>query len=211
MLRRAPPSNPETEDLPPVSPTDLREIQRPLKQRYREEPAAAVITTVARAARAASSEPRDCRLQFGPASLEVGAHEGVGGSGRIACSGDVLLAALAACRQITTQMVAAAMGMNLASCEVTVSGDLDLRGTLGMDRDVPVGYRRLACDVRVECPGASAEQLRKLEELSERFCVVHSTLLSPPVVETRFVAEAAPGRSGTASPADAQPTEAAGA
>lgn len=165
---------------------DLRELQRPLKQRYREEPRDAVITTVARAAGAPSGDPRGCRLEIGPASVEVGAHEGVGGSGTVPCSGDVLLAALAACRQITTQMVAAAMGLDLASCEVTVSGDLDLRGTLGLDREAAVGYRRLVCDVRVECPGASADQLRKLEELSERFCVVHATLREPPSIEVRF-------------------------
>jgi uncharacterized OsmC-like protein len=169
-------------------PLDLRGLQRPLKQRYKEDPRAAVIVTTARATSASPGDPRACRLEVGPVSVEVGAHEGVGGTGVVPCSGDVLLAALAACRQITTQMVAAAMGLELAACEVTVSGDLDLRGTLGLDRDAPIGYRRLACDVRVECPGASDEQLRKLEELSERFCVVHSTLLDPPSIEVRFSA-----------------------
>jgi uncharacterized OsmC-like protein len=171
-----------------LAPVDLRELQRPLKQRYREEPRAAVIVTTARASRSTPDDPRACRLEIGPALVEVGAHEGVGGTGAVPCSGDVLLGALAACRQITTQMVAAAMGLDLAACEVTVSGDLNLRGTLGLDRDAPIGYRCLTCDVRVECPGASDDQLRKLEELSERFCVVHSTLLDPPSIEVRFSA-----------------------
>jgi uncharacterized OsmC-like protein len=153
---------------------DLREIQRPLKQRYREEPKQAVIVSTARCTM--ESDPRVCRLEAGPMQLRVSAHEGVGGTGTEPCSGDVLVGALAACQQITLQMVAAAMGIALESCEVTVRGDLDLRGTLGLDRDVPVGYRDLSCEIRLSAPGTTPEQKAKLIELGRRFCVVHDTL-----------------------------------
>jgi uncharacterized OsmC-like protein len=155
---------------------DLREIQRPLKQRYREEPGQAVILSAARCTMERAGDPRVCRVEAGPMRLRVGAHEGVGGSGADPCSGDVLVAALAACQQITLQMVAAAMGIALESCEVTVKGELDLRGTLGVDRDVPVGYRDFHCEIRASAPQATPEQRARLIELGRRFCVVHDTL-----------------------------------
>lgn len=155
---------------------DLREIQRPLKQRYREEPGQAVIVSAARCTMESGDDPRGCRLEAGPMQLRVGAHEGVGGTGTEPCSGDVLVAALAACQQITLQMVAAAMGIALESCEVTVKGELDLRGTLGLDRGVPVGYRDFSCVISLSAPGTTPEQKAKLIELGRRFCVVHDTL-----------------------------------
>ncbi len=165
---------------------DLRALQQPLKTRYRETPDAAVIRSEARCTRADPGDPRTCSVLAGPLRLDVTAHPGVGGTGAEPCSGDLLVAALAACQQITTQMVAAAMGLELASCEVRVGGELDLAGTLGVRRQAGVGYRSLTCDVRVSAPSASPEQLERLADLARRYCVVHATLREPPRVEYRF-------------------------
>ena len=167
-------------------PLDVRALQRPLKLRYREAPAEAVIRTTARCSMEDPGDPRACRLQAGPLGLTVEAHEGVGGPGRAPCSGDLLLGALAACLQITMQMVASAMGLALERAAVEVSGELDLRGTLGLDRDAPVGYRNVACELSASAPGATADQLARLAELTRRFCVVHATLGDPPEVRIRF-------------------------
>src|SRR5215213_6442328 len=115
---------------------DLREVQRPLKQRYREDPEASRITLVAKASE--QDTPTTCSVDTGRAIQEAQAHVGVGGPGTAACSGDLLLGALAACAQITCQMVATAMGIDAERIEVTVEGDLDLAGTLGVDREANV-------------------------------------------------------------------------
>lgn len=164
---------------------DLREIQRPIKQRYREDPEAAVIRSTARCTAADPNDPRTALLEAGPLRVAVGAHAGVGGTGEPPCSGDLLVAALAACQQITAQMVAAALGIRLAACETVVTGELDLRGTMGIAKDAGVGYRALACELTLLAPEASAEQVEKLAELARRFCVVHATLEEPPRVEIR--------------------------
>ena len=114
------------------------------------------------------------------------AHAGVGGEGTGACSGDLLLGALAACAQITCQMVAAAMGLDVQGIAVTVEGDLDLRGTLGIDRDVPVGFTGIRLAFAIDAPGASAEQLEGLRRRTERYCVVMQTLTDPPPVTTSW-------------------------
>ena len=178
--------------------SDLRAIQRPLKERYREAPRDAVILTTARCVMDDPAEPRSCTLEAGPLRVRVGAHEGVGGTGAEACSGDLLLASLAACQQITVQMVAAAMGLALERCEVTVSGELDLRGTLGLERGLPVGYQDLTCIIDVGAPDASPEQLDRLVELARRYCVVHATLKDPPQIEVQVegTGRHAPGRAG---------------
>lgn len=165
---------------------DLRSIQRPIKERYRESPQAAVIRSTARCTPADPGDPRTCIVEAGPLRVSVGAHEGVGGTGREPCSGDLLVGALAACQQLTAQMVAAALGIRLDECEVVVSGELDLQGTMGLDREAAVGYRQLTCDVSLSAADASPEELEKLADLARRFCVVHATLQSPPLVEWRF-------------------------
>ncbi len=162
---------------------DLRAIQGPLKLRYRESPREAVIRSTARCTMESVEDPRGCLLEAGPLRLRVGAHEGVGGTGSEPCSGDLLVSALAACQQITLQMVAAAMGIDLEACVVTVEGELDLRGTLGVDREAAVGYRDLTSTIRLSAPEATAEQRAKLAELGRRFCVVHATLSQPPRIE----------------------------
>src|SRR5215212_6159127 len=122
-------------------------MQRPLKEKYRSEPGSSRITLRARGSQ--SDAPISCSVDIGRAVYEAQAHAGVGGAGTAACSGDLLLGALAACAQLTAQMVAAAMGIEIERIEVTAEGDLDLRGTLGLARDVPVGFEsiRLRLDV----------------------------------------------------------------
>ncbi len=161
--------------------TELREIQRPLKERYRAAPEAALITLRAQGVRADS--PMACSVDLGRAIYAAGAHTGVGGDGSAACSGDLLLGALAACAQLTCQMVAASMGIALERVEVTVEGDLDLRGTLGV-ADVPVGFEAIRVQFAIEAPTAPPERMALLRERTERYCVVMQTLLHPPAVAT---------------------------
>ena len=163
---------------------DLRTVQKPLKDRYREDPTASQITLVARGGQADS--PAACSVDLGRAVYEAQAHAGVGGAGTAACSGDLLLGALAACAQLTCQMVAAAMGIPVERIEVTAEGDLDLRGTLGLARDVPVGFESIRLRFDVTAPGASADDLGALLEKTERYCVVLQTLTGPPPVATSF-------------------------
>ena len=165
---------------------DLREVQKPLKQRYREDPAASRITLVARGGQ--TETPAACCVDIGRAVYEAEAHPGVGGAGSAACSGDLLLGALAACAQLTCQMVAAAMGIPVERIEVTAEGDLDLRGTLGLARDVPVGFDSIRLRFDVDAPGASDDDLAALREKTERYCVVLQTLTSAPRIATEFAA-----------------------
>ena len=167
------------------SAVDLRARQKPLKDAYRADPAQARITLTARGAQAGDA-PVACSVDIGRALHAAEAHAGVGGPGAGACSGDLLLGALAACAQITCQMVASAMGIAAEHIAVTVEGDLDLAGTLGVARDGPVGFSALRMDVDVRAPGASAEELAALRERTERYCVVMQTLTSPPAVTTRW-------------------------
>ena len=160
---------------------DLRAAQKPLKDAYSEDPAAAQITLTAHGS--GGDAPIACSVDLGRAIYEAQAHEGVGGAGTGACSGDLLLGALAACAQITCQMVAAAMEIPLERVEVTAEGDLDLRGTLGVDRDAAVGFQAIRLRFDLDAPGASQEQLAKLRERTERYCVVLQTLTQPPHVE----------------------------
>jgi uncharacterized OsmC-like protein len=163
---------------------DLREAQRPLKQRYREDPTASLITLTARGGQ--TDTPAACSVDIGRAAYDAQAHAGVGGAGTAACSGDLLLGALAACAQLTCQMVAAAMGIATERIEVTAEGDLDLRGTLGIARDVPVGFGSIRLRFDVTAPDASEEDLAALREKTERYCVVLQTLHAPPPIETAF-------------------------
>jgi uncharacterized OsmC-like protein len=163
---------------------DLRAVQKPLKERYRSEPAASRIRLVAKGS--PTETPIACSVDIGRAIYQAQAHKGVGGLGTAACSGDLLLGALAACAQITCQMVAAAMGVPTERIEVTVQGDLDLRGTLGIAKDVPVGFERIRLRFDVAAPAATPEQLRSLQEKTEQYCVVLQTLLRPPKLESEW-------------------------
>jgi uncharacterized OsmC-like protein len=163
---------------------DLRTVQRPLKERYRAEPDAAKITLRARGVQA--DVPIACSVDLGRAVYEAQAHGGVGGAGTAACSGDLLLGALAACAQLTCQMVATALGVPVEGIEVTVEGDLDLRGTLGVARDVPAGFQSIRVAFEVQAPEASPEQLASLTEKTERYCTVFQTLVQPPPIRTEW-------------------------
>lgn len=159
---------------------NVRELQRPLKERYRAEPGSSRI--VLRATGSSGDEPIACSVDIGRAVQAAQAHAGVGGAGTGACSGDLLLGALAACAQITCQMVAAATGIEARSIETVVEGELDLAGTLGIDRTVPVGFDRISLRFSVDAPDASDEQLETLLERTEQYCVVLQTLRSAPPV-----------------------------
>jgi uncharacterized OsmC-like protein len=164
---------------------DLRSLQKPLKENYRSDPTAAKITLRAKGAQA--DAPVTCSVDIGRAIYQAEAHKGVGGAGSGACSGDLLLGALAACAQITCQMVAAAMGIATERIEVAVEGDLDLRGTLGVSKDVPVGFETIRLRFAVEAPKATPEQMRGLQERTEQYCVVMQTLLRPPKLKSEWV------------------------
>jgi uncharacterized OsmC-like protein len=165
-----------------VTPDELRALQAPLKTRYREDPSAAAVTL--RASGELGAENVTCKVTTGRALVEAGLHPATGGTGLDACSGDMLLEALVACAGVTLRAVATALGIAIDGGTVTAEGDLDFRGTLGVARDAPVGFRgiRLNFDLRTAAP---PEQLAKLLELTERYCVVYQTLVkSPPVAIT---------------------------
>lgn len=151
---------------------ELRAIQAPLKERYRSEPEAAVITLKAEGQ---LGEGVACNVETSRAMVEAGLHPSAGGSGAQACSGDMLLQALVACAGVTLSAVATSLGIVLRDAKLTAEGDLDVRGTLGVARDAPVGFRdiRLRIDLDTD---ADTEQKRRLIELTERYCVVYQTL-----------------------------------
>ena len=164
---------------------DLRSVQRPLKEQYKNDPNSSRVTLRAKGGQ--SDAPVACSVDIGRAIYNAQAHAGVGGTGTAACSGDLLLGALAACAQITCQMVATAMGIPTQRIEVTVDGDLDLRGTLGISRDVPVGFQSIQLRFHIAAPEATAEQLRGLREKTEQYCVVMQTLTQPPKLQTEWI------------------------
>ena len=164
---------------------DLKSAQKPLKDQYRADPAASQITLKARGGQ--TETPIACSVAIGRAIYNAQAHAGVGGAGTGACSGDMLLGALSACAQITCQMVATSMGIPVERIEVTVEGDLDLRGTLGISKDVPVGFGRLRVRFDLTAPNATPEQLSALREKTEQYCVVMQTLTQPPPLQTDWV------------------------
>ena len=164
---------------------DLKSVQKPLKDQYRNDPSASRITLKARGGQ--TETPIACSVAIGRSIQSAEAHPGVGGAGTAACSGDMLLGALSACAQLTCQMVATAMGIPTERIEVTVEGDLDLRGTLGIAKDVPVGFERIRLRFDIDAPNATPEQLRSLQEKTEQYCVVMQTLVQPPKLQTDWV------------------------
>ena len=160
---------------------DLRAIQKPFKEKYRSEPGSAQITLKAQGSQ--TDTPISCSIDIGRTIYQAQAHNGVGGAGTAACSGDLLLGALAACAQITCQMVATSMGIPTNRIEVNVEGDLDLRGTLGISKEAPVGFEAIRVSFDIDAPDATAEQLAKLCEKTEQYCVVMQTLLHPPAIQ----------------------------
>jgi uncharacterized OsmC-like protein len=155
-----------------------------LKEKYRSEPGSSRITLEAKASQ--QDTPISCSVDIGRAIYEAEAHAGVGGKGTAACSGDLLLGALAACAQVTCQMVAEAMGIEAERIEVRVEGELDLAGTLGIARDVPVGFESIGTTFDVVAPHVTEEQLENLRRKTEQYCVVFQTLSDPPELRTRW-------------------------
>jgi uncharacterized OsmC-like protein len=160
---------------------DVRTLQRPLKDRYRQEPGSSRITLKARGSQ--TDAPIACSVHLGRAIYDAQAHAGVGGAGTGACSGDLLLGTLAACAQITCQMVAAAMGIPTEGIEVTVEGDLDVQGTLGLSKEAAVGFESIRICFDVRAPQSTKEQLSALQAKTEQYCVVMQTLQNPPKME----------------------------
>ena len=158
----------------------LRALQAPLKARYREDAGAALITLEAKGT--LDDVNIVCKVETGRALVEAGLHAATGGDGIAACSGDMLLEALVACAGVTVKAVATALGIALKGGTVAAEGDLDFRGTLGLDKSAPVGFKaiRLRFDLDTD---ADAEQLVSLRKLTERYCVVYQTLRTPPAIE----------------------------
>jgi len=155
---------------------ELRATQAPMKQLYKEKPEAALI---ALKAEGRLGEGITCKVQTGKALVEAGLHPATGGDGRSACSGDMLLDALVACAGVTLGAVSTAMGIDIRAGVVRAEGDLDFRGTLGVVKDVPVGFTRIRIEFDLDTD-ASEEQLDALIRLTERYCVVFQTLRQPP-------------------------------
>jgi uncharacterized OsmC-like protein len=151
---------------------ELRALQAPLKQRYREQADAALITLMAEGH---LGEGVSCRVETGRALVEAGLHPATGGTGLQACSGDMLLQALVACAGVTLSAVSTALGIELRAARLCAEGDLDFRGTLGVDKEAPVGFRQIRLTITLDTP-ASEEDQDKLLTLTERYCVVYQTL-----------------------------------
>lgn len=158
---------------------DLRSMQAPLKEQYQAHPDAALITL---RAQGRVGEGISCKVETGKALVEAGLHPATGGDGLSACSGDMLLEALVACAGVTLGAVATALGIHLRDATVRAEGDLDFRGTLGMSKEVPVGFRHIRLHFDLDTD-ATAEQLATLRRLTERYCVVYQTLTAPPEIE----------------------------
>lgn len=157
----------------------LKELQSPLKARYREEPEAAHITLKAEGT--LGDDGPTCSVETGKGLIEAGLHPATGGDGFLACSGDMLLQALVACAGVTLNAVATALEIGVHGGKVRAEGDLDFRGTLGVDKSAAVGFKdiRLSFDLDTS---ATSEQLDSLLKLTERYCVIYQTLRNPPAV-----------------------------
>jgi uncharacterized OsmC-like protein len=157
---------------------ELRALQKPFKDKYRSTPGAALITL---RAQGRIGEGLTCKVETGKALVAAGLHPATGGTGTSACSGDMLLEALVACAGVTLNSVATALGITLRDATLYAEGDLDFRGTLGVDKTAPVGFRAIRLRFELDTEAAT-EQRQKLIELTERYCVVYQTLRNPPPV-----------------------------
>jgi uncharacterized OsmC-like protein len=158
---------------------ELKDLQTPIKARYREDPGAAVITLKAQGA---IGEGVTCSVDTGRAMVEAGLHPATGGTGLHACSGDMLLEALVACAGVTLNAVATALGLEVRDARITAEGDLDFKGTLGVEKQSPVGFRDIRLAFHID-GDLSDEELATLMKLTERYCVVYQTLRSAPPID----------------------------
>lgn len=161
---------------------ELRKLQAPLKEKYREHPESATITLKAEGK---TGEGISCKVETGRALVVAGLHPGTGGDGMFACSGDLLLEALVACAGVTLRAVSTAVGIVLRDATIRAEGDLDFRGTLGISKDVPVGFKAIRLSFFLDCD-ASEEQINNIAKLTERYCVVYQTIASATEVKTRI-------------------------
>jgi uncharacterized OsmC-like protein len=159
----------------------LKGLQAPLKDQYRREPQTAVVKLHSQG----SLQPANlvCRVRTGQGEVDAGLHPAAGGDGSTACSGDMLLDSLVACAGVTLTAVATAMGITLRGGTITAEGEMDFRGTLGVSRDAPVGITKIELRFALESD-ASTEQIEKLIQLTERYCVIYQTLRQPPALST---------------------------
>jgi uncharacterized OsmC-like protein len=159
---------------------ELRALQAPLKERYRDEPSAAVVTLQAQGV--LGEENVSCSVGTGAALVEAGLHPATGGDGSLACSGDMLLEALVACSGVTLGAVARSLGIPIRAGTVRASGDLDFRGTLAVAKDAPVGFTSIRLEFDLDTD-ATPEQLETLYKLTKRYCVIGQTLINPPAIQ----------------------------
>jgi uncharacterized OsmC-like protein len=161
---------------------ELKSLQESIKEKYRTDPESAIITL---RAEGVVGEGISCKVETGRAIVEAGLHPATGGTGMLACSGDMLLEALVACAGVTLSAVSTAIGVNIKKGIVKAEGDLDFKGTLGISKEVSVGFKtiRLLFDLETD---ATAEQIASLSKLTERYCVVYQTLVKGVSVETRY-------------------------
>ena len=161
---------------------ELKALQAPLKEKYRDHPESAIITLKAEGK---IDEGISCKVETGRALVEAGLHPATGGTGLLACSGDLLLEALVACAGVTLKAVATAIGVEIKEGIVKAEGDLDFKGTLGVSKEVPVGFKDIRLKFQLES-NATPEQLASLAKLTERYCVVYQTLTRGVSVKTEF-------------------------
>jgi uncharacterized OsmC-like protein len=165
---------------------ELKAVQAPLKEMYRETPAAALVTLKARGR---LGEGVTCRIETGKALVDAGLHPATGGNGLSACSGDMLLEALVACAGVTLNAVATALGIEVRDASLEAEGDLDFRGTLGVSKEAPVGFQAIRLRISLDTD-ATEDQLSTLVRLTERYCVVYQTLVHPPQITVSRAAAA---------------------
>jgi uncharacterized OsmC-like protein len=161
---------------------ELKNLQAPIKEKYKTDPGSALITLKAEGK---IGEGISCSIETGRAFIEAGLHPATGGTGLLACSGDLLLEALVACAGVTLRAVATAIGVEIHSGVVRAEGDLDFRGTLGLSKEVPVGFKSIRLQFYLNSD-ATAEQVESISKLTERYCVVYQTLTKGVPVETRY-------------------------
>ena len=162
---------------------ELKKIQAPLKDKYREHPEVATITLKASGN---IGEGVSCKVNTGKAIVEAGLHPATGGNGMLVCSGDLLLEALVACAGVTLGAVATSIGIDLEDGQIEAEGDLDFRGTLGVSKEAPVGFKAIRMQFTLKTD-ASEEQIASLAKLTERYCVVYQTLVKGVMVQSSFV------------------------
>ena len=164
--------------------TELKNIQAPLKEKYRDQPESAVITLKAQGR---IGEGISCKVETGKVMVEAGLHPATGGTGLQICSGDMLLEALVACAGVTLQAVTTSIGIEIRGGKITAEGDLDFKGTLGVSKEAPVGFRNIRLSFDLDT-AATKEQMASIKKLTERYCVVYQTLTKGVPVETHYSA-----------------------